>query len=508
MKLAKEYGLSVEEYRAQQKMLDEANQTRDIEWERMKEHKISQQKRDSESTVFAKHQRQIKDSPGTLQSFSQRREQESQVCQTYKSRDVERDGTLKTEVELPHPRPDNSLHQVQTLREQLARQEREFQKERAMLHIKKDQLQQSLYQLQMSNDNLQSKYALLEKKYREAQQYFQSEKDTLEREKKYLQKKLTDLQVSNDQDKKDFADLQGQLARLRIENMHFKGQVTQQQQQQQNSVVDISYWEISHVHVKSSQVILGEGGWGKVQVGLLQGQKVAVKMLHAEIVSPYYNQLVRREISMMAKLRHPNLLLFIAAVLDHPSGSPIIITELLDTSLRKAYKDGKLPNHQIKLCLLRDVAAALNYLHCHKDQIIHRDVSSANVLLEAKGLNKWKAKLSDFGSANLARLSMTTGPGAQVYAAPEVPQVQTPKMDVYSYGILLCEVLTNQFPFRQTFPGMLQSLASSWSLMYQVIVSCTKSSPGDRPDMEHVLQTFYDKFSSILMTELNEFTDV
>ena len=503
MRLAKEYGLSVEEYRTQQKMLDEANQTR--EWERTKERRVSQQKTDCGSlTAFAKHQRQIEVSPATLQSFSKRREQESQACQMYKSRDIEHEGT---KVELPHPRPDNSLQQVQTLREQLARQEREFQKERTMLHNKEDQLQQSLLQLQISNDNLRSKHALLEKNNKEAQQYFQSEKDQLEREKKYLHKKLTDLQVSYAQDKEDFAELQGQFARLRIENMRLKGQVAQQQQQQ-NSVVDINYWEVSHVHVKSSQVILGEGGWGKVQVGLLQGQKVAVKMLHAEIVSPHYNQLVRREISMMAKLRHPNLLLFIAAVLDHPSGSPIIITELLDTSLRKAYKDDMLPNRQIKLCLLRDVAAALNYLHCHKDQIIHRDVSSANVLLEAKGLNKWKAKLSDFGSANLARLSMTTGPGAQVYAAPEVPKIQTPKMDVYSYGILLCEVLTNQFPFPQSFPAMVQLVASSWSLMHQVITSCTKPSPVDRPDMEHVLQIFYDNFSTMLMTDLNAFTNM
>ena len=353
---------------------------------------------------------------------------------------------------------------------------------------------------------------MIEKEKRDseqAQQHIQREKQQLEKEKWDLQRKITDLQASYTQlqrDKDQFeSELQGQVACLTLENMRLKGQV---KQLEENSVADINYWEVSHVQVKSNKIILGEGGWGKVQVGLLQGQKVALKMLHSEIVSPYYNQLVRREISMMAKVRHPNLLLFIAAVLDHPSGSPIIITELLDTSLRKAYKDGMLSNNQIKLCLLRDVAAALNYLHRHKDQIIHRDVSSANVLLESKGHNNWKAKLSDFGSANLVQFSMTTGPGAQVYAAPEVPQTQTPKMDVYSYGILLCEVLTNQFPFRQTFPAMLQSLASSWSLMYQIIVSCTKSSPADRPDMEHVLQTFYDKFSSILMTELNDFTDI
>ena len=53
---------------------------------------------------------------------------------------------------------------------------------------------------------------------------------------------------------------------------------------------------------------------------------------------------------------------------------------------------------------MRDVAVGLNYLHCLPVPVIHRDVSSANVLLESKGHKKWKTKLSDFGSANLAEM--------------------------------------------------------------------------------------------------------
>ena len=138
---------------------------------------------------------------------------------------------------------------------------------------------------------------------------------------------------------------------------------------------------------------IGEGGWGKVEVGFYQGQRVAVKMLHRDIVSPLYNDLVKREVAMMVKMRHPNLLSCLGAVLDHPSGSPLIITELMEISLRKAYSESKL-DRTMKLCILRDIASALNYLHCHAEKIIHRDVSSANVLLESKGQNKWRAKLS------------------------------------------------------------------------------------------------------------------
>lgn len=67
-------------------------------------------------------------------------------------------------------------------------------------------------------------------------------------------------------------------------------------------------------------------------MSLFNGQKVAIKMLHLEIASPHYNQLEQHEISMMSQVCHPNLLLFIGGILDHPSGAPIIVTELLDTS--------------------------------------------------------------------------------------------------------------------------------------------------------------------------------
>ena len=119
----------------------------------------------------------------------------------------------------------------------------------------------------------------------------------------------------------------------------------------------------------------------------------------------------------MAQLRHPNLLQFIGAVLDHPSGNPMIITEIMDISLRGAYEKKQLSPVPVSICLsiMRDVAVGLNYLHCLPDPIIHRDVSSANVLLESKGPGKWKTKISDFGSAKLARSAVTKAAGAEVY---------------------------------------------------------------------------------------------
>ena len=63
---------------------------------------------------------------------------------------------------------------------------------------------------------------------------------------------------------------------------------------------DISFWLVSHDEVHSSGQLLGKGGWGSVAVGSFRGQSVAVKELHSSIRSPYYDELLRREISLMA----------------------------------------------------------------------------------------------------------------------------------------------------------------------------------------------------------------
>ena len=97
-----------------------------------------------------------------------------------------------------------------------------------------------------------------------------------------------------------------------------------------------------------------------------------------------------------AKIRHPNLLLFIGATRE---GEAVILTELMPTSLRRELQRQDMPRVQIT-SIAQDVACALRYLHQWRPSpIIHRDISSANVLLEPLP-NGWRAKVSDFGSAN------------------------------------------------------------------------------------------------------------
>ena len=282
--------------------------------------------------------------------------------------------------------------------------------------------------------------------------------------------------------------------RLELAHKEMESQLLQARKRIKYFESHVEYsWKVSHSNICLVKEI-GRGGYGTVHTGQL---KVAVKQLHHLIMSPEMVRLMNREIDIMSKLRHPNLLFFIAAVFDDPSGNPLIISELMDRSLRDAYEKRLLTSEREKLAILRDAAAGLNYLHCLPDPIIHRDVSSANVLLVSKGPGQWATKISDFGSAKLAKRAITTGPGARIYSAPEALQTitsqgrlpQTTKMDVFSFGILLCEVMTNRLPIETEFQFMLEHVKKMSPPVHQLICQCIEDSYNKRPAMSAVIDT-------------------
>ena len=175
-------------------------------------------------------------------------------------------------------------------------------------------------------------------------------------------------------------------------------------------------WIIRRDEVVISEEVLSTGTWGKIFQGSFRGCQVAVKQIHELILSQYNRRLFEREMTIASSCRQPNLLQFIGATND--DGSPLFVTELFDTDLRKVLGQRSLHHEEI-VCLALDVAIALNYLHLNKPfPIIHRDISSFNVLLWRR-VDRWRAKLSDYGAANFMRQWMTSNPGARIYAAPE-----------------------------------------------------------------------------------------
>ena len=244
------------------------------------------------------------------------------------------------------------------------------------------------------------------------------------------------------------------------------------------------FWMIERGEIHLTDQELGRGGWAAVRVAEFRGLQVAAKCLHSIIISDYNRQLFVREMSIAAKLRHPNLIQFIGATLE---GEPVILTELMATSLRAVLE--RVPLNAANITSVsRDVARALNYLHLTKpDPILHRDVSSANVLLNLGPNMTWLAKLSDYGSANFVQRVTTAGPGNPSYAAPEAsnPALQSTKMDVFSYGVLLVEMATRRFPDKSTLALQIQRIQVPG--LPGIIRQCVQDDPSRRPNISDLL---------------------
>ena len=348
------------------------------------------------------------------------------------------------------------------------------------------QLKKSYEDLATSYENKTEEHCQLQDTYENLRRNYQRKED----ECYQLQKSCDALATSNEE---------------KEERIRFYQQLVQKmeadQASKQNELARLeNSWKISSGDIEYTKTKLGTGGWAKVTIGKFRGKDVAVKRFYKVLLeqkeqSSHYMELLHREIDTMSQLRHPNLLQFIGAVLDHPSGNPMIITEVMDTSLRSAYERKELTTdpgcRPVILSIMHDVAVGLNYLHCLPDPIIHRDVSSANVLLESKGDKKWKTKISDFGSANLARAAVTGASGNLVYSAPEshAPhgKRQTPKMDSYSYGVLLCEMITCSFPDVEKFETLSLQVRASSPPLYELIVSCINEEPDERPMMSEII---------------------
>ena len=223
-----------------------------------------------------------------------------------------------------------------------------------------------------------------------------------------------------------------------------------------------------------------------VRVATFRGARIAAKCLYGALNYGYWQNVFSREMNMAARIRHPNLLQFIRATLE---GELIILTELMPTSLRAVLERARepLPHQQISTIGL-DVARALNYLHLMRPtSLIHRDVSSGNVLLEPQPNDSWKAKVSDYGSVNLLENLRTVGPGSPVYAAPEanIPPLQSPKMDIFSFGVLLVEMCTARFPEVADRKRLIRSIQQPD--MVALIRRCLAEDRDERPSASDII---------------------
>jgi len=202
-----------------------------------------------------------------------------------------------------------------------------------------------------------------------------------------------------------------------------------------------------------SDCFIGAGAFGKVYGCVYNGQRCAIKVAHQGVVAPEskaHLATLRKEVEIMARCSHPNIVRILAANLVPPN--VCVVQELLATSLRDVVHDAKADLDLLRvLAIARDIAAGLAYLH---PTVMHRDLKPANVLLTDKGV----AKLADFGLARL-RLTSTMGTlntnnpasGTTQYMAPECfdesKHKVTHKSDIYSLGVIIWEMLVRKQPW-------------------------------------------------------------
>ena len=259
-----------------------------------------------------------------------------------------------------------------------------------------------------------------------------------------LRKQLTEMELQLQEKDEETANLQNQVTALRqqleekdqemneLETTLSTAQDELREYQRQQS----PEWVILRDHIQLTSKFLGRGGWGSVVEGKYCGCSVAVKQIHELILSPYNRNLFEREMDIASRCRHPCLLQFIGATNDE--GNPLFVTELMETSLRTLLEQRALSEAEMSFIFL-DVARALNYLHQKQPSpIIHRDISSANVLLWRQG-EHWRGKVSDYGAANFMQQTMTVSPGAMIYSPPEaLTKNQTVKVSCNWLIVCMC----------------------------------------------------------------------
>ena len=209
---------------------------------------------------------------------------------------------------------------------------------------------------------------------------------------------------------------------------------------------------------------LGVGSYGKVCKAKCDDLLCAAKLIHETLFDPIAHQQVapkrehrlpmrrfEQECEFLSTIRHPNIVQYLGIYQDPDTGLPALLMELMDDSLTHFLESSPRPiPYYIQVNICHDITLALSFLH--SNDIVHRDLSSNNVLL----ISNVRAKVTDFGMARLGdqnpqatKLTFTMCPGTDVYMPPEAVQdkpVYTEKIDCFSFGVITLQILTRQFP--------------------------------------------------------------
>ena len=284
---------------------------------------------------------------------------------------------------------------------------------------------------------------------------------------------------------------------------------------------------------------IGRGANGRILEAKWEGIVVAVKEIHSIFmneVSDLEFQLFKRsflrECEQSSRLRHPNIVRFFG--IHHPPDArvPSLVMERLHCSLTSLLENNPVVPIGTKISITKDVALGLRYLHTRNPPIIHRDLSSNNVLL-SKGM---EGKIGDLGTARLVdprrQSRMTKAPGTVDFMPPEALEDVTnihygKELDVFSFGCVMLHTLSHQWPTpsqavtinpetgivtggrseverRSKYFGRIDRSRSD--VLVPLIESCLSNLPKNRPSIVRVCDQLEDQQVDEECTLNNELT--
>ena len=200
---------------------------------------------------------------------------------------------------------------------------------------------------------------------------------------------------------------------------------------------------------------LGTGSYGGVCKAKCDGLPCAAKIMHPTLFdlrdpgTVSYLRKFEEECRLLGSARHPNVVQYLGTYRDPDTRLPVLLMELCDESLCRFLERSPRPlPYHVQLNIAHDIVLALVYLHLNS--LTHRDLTGNNVLM----IGGVRAKVTDFGMSKLANVNprttpMTLCPGNVQYMSPEAleePPSYTDKLDVFSFGVLLVQIMTRQFP--------------------------------------------------------------
>ena len=258
---------------------------------------------------------------------------------------------------------------------------------------------------------------------------------------------------------------------------------------------------------------LGQGSYATVFELDYMGLKCAGKRIHEVLLrerdASYVTARFQEECHLLSRLRHPNIVQFLGVHFQQGDSIPILVMELLYRNLTSCIQEHGVLIDSMNYSILHDVALGLCYLHNQNPPILHRDLSSNNVLLTTN----MTAKISDLGVArilNMTQLQMTRSPGCPAYMPPDVmvaDQHYDVSIDQFSYGILVIHTLSGKWPeptigqTRTTESGKLvpvseaerrktylDSIGTNHPLM-DLILKCINNDPKSRACANEIVKT-------------------